>query len=50
LEDDEDTATEMPEDSLHLECLEEAECKAEEEDEMLKKQETLLESFATARK
>jgi hypothetical protein len=49
-EDDEDTTTEMPEDSLHLECLEKAERKAEEEDEMLKKKEMLLESFATARK
>jgi hypothetical protein len=50
LEDDEDTATETPEDSPCLECWEEAEHKTEEEeDEMLKEQDVPLESFATAR-
>jgi hypothetical protein len=43
--------TETPEDSPRLEWWEEAERKAEEEeDEMLEKQEALLESFATVRK
>jgi hypothetical protein len=52
LEDDEDAPIETMEDSPHLEWLEEKVCKAEEEeeDEMLEKQEALLESFATARK
>jgi hypothetical protein len=51
LEDDEDALTEMPKDSPCLEWCEEAEHKAEgEEDEMLEEQEALLESFATARK
>jgi hypothetical protein len=49
LEDDEDAATETPEDSSRLELWEEAERKAEKEkDEMLEEQEALLESFATA--
>jgi hypothetical protein len=47
LEDDEDAATEMLEDSLRLEWCEEAEHNAEEEEEMLEEQEVLLESFAT---
>jgi hypothetical protein len=51
LEDSEDAATETPEDSPHLERWEEAKCKIkEEENEMLKEQEALLESLATARK
>jgi hypothetical protein len=50
LEDNEDAAMKMPEDSPHLKWWEESERKAEEEeDEMLKEQETLLESFVTAR-
>jgi hypothetical protein len=51
LEDNKDTATETPEDSLRLEWWEEEKRKTEEkEDEMLEEQEALLESFATARK
>jgi hypothetical protein len=51
LADDEDAATETLEDSPCLERWEEAKRKIkEEEDEMLKEQEALLESFATARK
>jgi hypothetical protein len=49
LEDDEDAAMKMLEDSPHLEWWEEAEHKAEEEDgKMFKEQEALLESFAPA--
>jgi hypothetical protein len=51
LEDDEDAVTETPRDSLRLEWWEEAKRKAEEEeDEMLEKQEALLESFKAAHK
>jgi hypothetical protein len=51
LEDDEDTATNKLEDSLHLEWWEEAEHKAEEkEDEMLNEQDAMPESLATTRK
>jgi hypothetical protein len=51
LEDDEDAATKTLEDSPCLEWWEEAEGKAEEEeDEMLEEPEALLESFATTRK
>jgi hypothetical protein len=50
LEDDKDAAMETPKDSPCLEWWEEAEHKNEEEDEMLEKQEALLESFAIVRK
>jgi hypothetical protein len=51
LEDDEDAATETPEDSPRLEWWEEADRKAEEEgDKMLEEQEALLESFAIPHK
>jgi hypothetical protein len=50
LEDDEDAEMETPEDSPRLEWWEEAERKAEkEENEMIEEQEVLLESFATTR-